>query len=301
MTHRRLISLTDPALPEQTGGKVGGLRWLAAHRFAVPATWVLPQVDGDRAAVLAAVAPVVRPGTRYAVRSSASVEDGTAGSHAGQFASVLDVTGAEAVTDAVLDVAASADGAGVAAYRAYVGDGRPITMSVIVQEMVPPVAAGVVFSKNPITGMSETVVEAVVGRGDALMSSAVTAVRWVQRWGDLVEEPEASPIGTHVVRTVVAAVSEMAAAYGAPVDAEWGWDGAKVWWVQMRPITGLEGVNVYSRRISKEVMPGIIKPLVWSVNVPMVNQAWVDLFREALARTARRGSARRPRRGWCPS
>ena len=29
-------------------------------------------------------------------------------------------------------------------------------------------------------------------------------------------------------------------------------------------------------------MPGMIKPLVWSVNVPMVNQAWVDLFTEAI-------------------
>ncbi|NNC74572.1 MAG: hypothetical protein HKN93_03585 [Acidimicrobiia bacterium] len=52
--------------------------------------------------------------------------------------------------------------------------------------------------------------------------------------------------------------------------------------MQLRPITGLDDVGVYSNRISREVMPGIIKPLVWSVNVPMVNRAWVELFTEAL-------------------
>ncbi len=52
--------------------------------------------------------------------------------------------------------------------------------------------------------------------------------------------------------------------------------------VQLRPITGLDDISVYSSRISREVMPGIIKPLVWSVNVPMVNRAWVDLFTEAI-------------------
>ena len=41
-------------------------------------------------------------------------------------------------------------------------------------------------------------------------------------------------------------------------------------------------MTIYSRRIAKEVMPGIIKPLVWSVNVPMVNEAWIELFREAI-------------------
>jgi pyruvate,water dikinase len=57
-----------------------------------------------------------------------------------------------------------------------------------------------------------------------------------------------------------------------------------VWWVQARPITGLESVAVYSNRISKEVMPGIIKPLVWSINVPVVNRAWIQLFTEAIGR-----------------
>jgi pyruvate,water dikinase len=49
----------------------------------------------------------------------------------------------------------------------------------------------------------------------------------------------------------------------------------------MREITTLD-VPVYSNRLSKEVFPGIIKPLIWSVNVPLVNGAWVALFTELI-------------------
>ncbi len=286
MEQLRPVPLKDPALPQGLGGKVGGLRWLADHGFPVPATWVLPAPEGDGDDVAAALAPVIDPSRRYAVRSSANVEDGGAISYAGQFVSRLDVTGLDAVVDAVVAVVASASADGVTAYRRHTGDERPIEMAVIVQEMVPAAAAGVAFSKNPITGLSETVVEAVAGTGEALMSGTATPDRWVQRWGDLIEQPEHSAIAPGVVREVLAGVGEIAAAYGAPVDLEWVHDGDRLWWVQVRPITGIEGVTIYSRRISKEVMPGIIKPLVWSVNVPMVNQAWVDLFREALGDVA---------------
>ncbi len=58
-------------------------------------------------------------------------------------------------------------------------------------------------------------------------------------------------------------------------------DGREVQWVQLREITSLD-IPIYSNRISKEVFPGIIKPLIWSVNVPLVNGAWVDMFAELI-------------------
>ncbi|MEO5964636.1 MAG: hypothetical protein ABIR11_04160 [Candidatus Limnocylindrales bacterium] len=50
----------------------------------------------------------------------------------------------------------------------------------------------------------------------------------------------------------------------------------------MRPITSLDRVGIYSTRIAREVLPGIIKPVVWSVNLPVVNQPWVDLLTEVI-------------------
>lgn len=282
MNRPRLLPLTDRALSPELGGKIAGLRWLADQGFVIPATWVMPAPPADRDAIAAALRPVVRPGGRYAVRSSANVEDGGAISYAGQFATRLDVVGLDEVTDAVVEVIASSEADGVTSYRSYVSDHRPVVMSVIVQDMVPPAVSGVAFSKNPITGLSEIVVEAVPGCGEPLMTGAATPDRWVRRWGDYVSEPESSKIEPAVIRSVVSGLGEIAAAHGSPVDVEWVHDGVRLWWLQVRPITGLDGVTIYSQRISREVMPGIIKPLVWSVNVPMVNQAWVDLFEEAL-------------------
>jgi pyruvate,water dikinase len=104
----------------------------------------------------------------------------------------------------------------------------------------------------------------------------------VHRWGDFTQRPEEASVGVHIVEEVVEAVGRMAAEYGAPVDAEWVYDGSHVWWVQIRKITGIDDVTVYSRRIAREVLPGMIKPLVWSINVPMVNRAWLDLLEEAV-------------------
>ncbi len=67
---------------------------------------------------------------------------------------------------------------------------------------------------------------------------------------------------------------------GRPLDLEWASDGERLWWLQARPMTGLEDLRLYSNRIAREVLPGIIKPLVWSVNVPIVNAAWIDLLEE---------------------
>ncbi|MBT8197133.1 MAG: hypothetical protein KJO84_01400, partial [Acidimicrobiia bacterium] len=267
------------------GGKTNGLRWLADHGFAVPPTWVIADPDVPADIMRSSLETVIRSGIRYAVRSSANVEDGGSVSYAGQFVSLLDVEGVDAVLEGAATVSRSSDTASVRSYREHQGDARPVAMSVIVQEMVTPVFSGVAFSKNPITGLSEIVVEAVPGRGDALMAGGATPDRWVHRWGDYVESPEAADTDAHVVDLVVAGTAEIASKYGSPVDVEWVYDGHQVWWVQVRSVTGLDEVTIYSRRIAKEVMPGIIKPLVWSVNVPMVNQAWVDLFTEALGDT----------------
>lgn len=282
MPSPKLFDLLDPDLPTGLGGKVDGLRWLADHGHAIPPTRVLVHPSPHRRSNVTALAGLLSDQRAYAVRSSANVEDGGSTSYAGQFASFLDVRGLHAVADAVAAVVASADAAGIAAYREHQGDDRPIEMAVIIQDMVHPATSGVAFSKNPITGLTEIVVEAVQGSGEHLVADGATPDRWVHRWGDFIEQPEHGVLEQATVRSIISAVTEIADRFGGPVDLEWVHDGARLWWVQVRPITGLEDVTIYSRRIAKEVMPGIIKPLVWSVNVPMVNEAWIELFREAL-------------------
>ena len=183
---------------------------------------------------------------------------------------------------AIWSIWATTRSLGVQAYlKKSAIDPDTLKMAVIIQEMVPPVVSGVSFSKNPMTGLDEIVVEAVKGSGEALVQDGVTPRRWINKWGVWVVQPEQEDIELDLIQEVVHQTKAIAKARGQAVDLEWVYDGQTIHWIQLREITSLD-INVYSNRISKEVFPGIIKPLVWSVNVPLVNGAWVRLFTELI-------------------
>ncbi|MDJ0790659.1 MAG: PEP/pyruvate-binding domain-containing protein [Acidimicrobiia bacterium] len=263
------------AAADATGGKGASLQWLAAHGYLIPDTWVLPPgAPGDLGDL--------DLGRVYAVRSSANVEDGDDASFAGQFETVLGVTGPQDVAKAIDVVRTSVTSEGVESYTDHMHAETPIRMSVLVQEMIEPVASGVVFTRNPITGLNEIILEAVEGRGDQLVQGGITPHRWVRKWGAWTSQPDDPILTDELATAIVEEAAEIADDYGAAADLEWVWDGEQVWWLQIRPITGTGDVHIYSNRISKEVLPGLIKPLVWSVNVPVVNKAWIRLFTEAI-------------------
>ena len=66
------------------------------------------------------------------------------------------------------------------------------------------------------------------------------------------------------------------------MDVEWVYDGQTINWVQLRGITSLKNTTLYSDHFAREVFPGIIKPLVWSINVPLVCGVWMRLFTELI-------------------
>jgi pyruvate,water dikinase len=129
--------------------------------------------------------------------------------------------------------------------------------------------------------MDEIIVEAVEGSGELLVQDGVTPSRWIHKWGAWIVEPKTGGFQPDLLDQVVRETKAIAAMYGRPVDLEWVFDGQELYWVQLREITATD-INVYSNHISREVFPGIIKPLVWSVNVPLVNGAWVRLIRELI-------------------
>jgi len=155
-------------------------------------------------------------------------------------------------------------------------------MGVIVQAMVQPQISGVSFSKNPLTGLDETVVEAVPGSGELLVQDGVTPQRWVSKLGQWTDRPTQESIPVDLIQSVVDQTKTISKTFKQPVDLEWVYDGDTLYWVQMREITSLNDQPVYSNTIAKELLPGIIKPLVWSVNTPIVNRAWVDLISEVI-------------------
>ena len=155
-----------------------------------------------------------------------------------------------------------------------------VKMGVILQEMVPARMSGVAFSRNPITGLDEVVVEGVNGSGVALMQDGITPERWVWKWGKWLEQPEKTQMPENQIQKIVQLIREISQLRGEPIDAEWALTESGVVWLQTRVITAFQEMDIYANHIPKEMLPGLIKPLVWSVNIPLVNGAWIWLLTE---------------------
>ena len=109
----------------------------------------------------------------FAVRSSAVDEDGASASFAGQHLTLLNVPSADAVNDAVREVWWSANSDSAITYRQKVGLFHRPSVGVVVQSLLNPDAAGVMFTRHPITGADERLVEASWGLGEAVVAGQV--------------------------------------------------------------------------------------------------------------------------------
>jgi len=120
------------------------------------------------------VAELVRPlGSPLAVRSSAVDEDGAEASFAGQHMTLLNVPGMDAVADALREIWWSANSDSAITYRQRVGLFRRPSVGVVVQSLLDPDCAGVMFTRNPINGADERVIEASWGLGEAVVAGLV--------------------------------------------------------------------------------------------------------------------------------
>jgi len=292
MNGQLLIDLRTRRLPQSIGGKAANLRLLIDGGFRVPAAFVIPweaheryrSNDGTLVRELHnEIERLLHLDKKYAVRSSANIEDALERSFAGQFKTCLDVQGAAEIIRSIYSVWESAASPDIQQYLDRLPGGQEaLRMAVIVQEMVAPVFSGVAFSRNPMTGASETVVEAVEGSGLRLLQEGFTPYRWIHKWGRWVAQPEETPVQLSLIQQVVDGVSAISRTLKYPVDLEWVYDGKLLYWVQVRQITMLKDLQIYSNRISREVLPGQIKPLIWSINIPLVISQWIRLLTEMI-------------------
>lgn len=290
-----LVSLHSLRPPDGIGNKALNLHRLWRRKYNIPRTYVCTwdayleyQRQGYPVMGLLAkeLEQIILPARSYAVRSSANLEDSISRSFAGQFSSLLNVRGVDQVLKAVQTVWQAAESEGVQTYlqRTLQPTDR-LLLAVIIQEMIEPVLSGVSFSLNPVTGQQEIIVEAVHGEGTQLVQSGITPLRWVSRWGALLEKPEDDHLPDGVIGQIVQQTQQIAKRLRRDVDLEWVYDGKKLYWVQLRDITALQEGDVYNNRIAREMTPGLIKPLVWSTSIPIHTRQWTRILNELVGDT----------------
>ena len=111
--------------------------------------------------------------TPIAVRSSAIGEDSEAASFAGQHATILNVTTFSQLTAAITEVVQSALSVSAASYREKLGVVGTPSMGIVLQELFNPESAGVMFTRNPLNGAEERVIEAAWGLGEVVVAGLV--------------------------------------------------------------------------------------------------------------------------------
>jgi pyruvate,water dikinase len=268
-------------------------------------------IPDDLAAAITGSAARLGGQAAYAVRSSATAEDLPTASFAGQQDSYLNVVGLAAILQHVSRCWASLFTERAVTYRLRNGfDHRKVQMAVIVQQMLFPQAAGVLFTADPVTSNRKVVsIEATVGLGEALVSGLVNADVYRVRDGAVVAEAAAAkqqPALTDAQIVRLAALGRrIEAHFGHPQDIEWCLvdDGFQI--VQSRPITTLfpipaasdQGNHVYVSVGHQQMMTDPMKPLglsVWQLTTsrPMSEaggRLFVDVTRELGSPASRAG------------
>ncbi|WP_420629129.1 PEP/pyruvate-binding domain-containing protein [Candidatus Leptofilum sp.] len=275
----RTVSASDPQSGEAASAKIKQL-FLAAE---VPAE--------TARAVLTAYENLNSTATAVAVRSSATAEDLPDASFAGQQETYLNVQGKDALLEAVKKCWASLWTARAIAYRLRQAiDPNSVSLAVVVQQLVPGEASGILFTANPVNGQrDQLLINATWGLGEAIVSGQVTpdslivdkatwkilsseittkAVMTVRT--DAGTEEQAVPVELQTQRvldegtavSLAKLATKIEAHYNLPMDIEWAIANGEIAILQARPITSLP-----------DPKPEPLQNVVWEPIVP--NTVWM--------------------------
>ena len=307
MTTELLFGLQDASAadPSVVGRKFSALAQAAREGFPVPSAFAIGTrahmifrstgewPEGLRDSVIAH-ARALGFSQGVSVRSSAVREDLEGGSFAGQYLTFLEVRSEVELIARIEECWASAGSETVRSYLQAIrrpgSDGEASGLGVIIQRMVAPVAAGVAFSCNPLQpGNDAITIEAVRGRGEALVSGRVTPCRAVvTRAGEVVfDSPGAFARLRRDTpwREIAELVMRLEVSRGGKrLDVEWAVDaGRRLWLLQVRPITALDAegegppAGSWTRRIADDLWADRLEP--FTAGVMLANAPRFDLSR----------------------
>lgn len=269
-------------LPEEiypsVGGKAKGLDMLVRHGFTVPKGFVITDTEQiDEEAVYQAFDAM--KAEKVSVRSSASNEDQSSASNAGQYETCLFVDRSH-LMESVKKCLESLNSRRVEDYARHF-ELKQGTMNIVVQEMIDSDKAGVLFTAGPNNG-SAILIEAVSGQGENLVSGQVTAHRYeISRKyyrpcsDDLLNEDE--------IKRLYETGKKIRTVFAEEKDLEWAIHNGQLYLLQMRPITteiidieefdrddDLRG-HLFTKRNVGEMMPGAVTPLTLSTSAKAID------------------------------
>jgi pyruvate,water dikinase len=303
----RSLDQIDDADTREVGGKAGGLARLTRAGFPVPpgfavtagffeeirsrapgepeAEALAEHVPEDlRRALDDAISGLGDAPCGYAIRSSAIGEDSSEASFAGVHDSLLGVP-RDRLLDALFRCWASAFSGRAIAYRNRLrlpADPSGIRMAVVVQRMLRPEAAGVLFTREGGDPGGDILIQAVSGSGEALVQGRAEpeVIRVSRGAGNGARRSgPAAPIDDGCVADLAAMAVRVEREWGSPVDLEWALESGRVHLVQARPVTapvpagaareapapGESGDTLWTRANLRELVPELPSPLLLSI------------------------------------
>lgn len=283
----------DSLEPSLCGVKAAHLARLKRAGFPVPPGFIittqafkpgpLPGADIERA-----FRKLFPAKNKVAVRSSATAEDLTGRSFAGQYDSYLNIGSLEELLRAIK---ACRDSLWSERAQAYLASSRidpnSVGMAVLVQQMVPAEVSGVIFTANPINGLKcQMLANLTPGAGEGLVSGRAEAQQLVlERATGAAISGQAVGFDSRMVRKLASSARRIERLFGCPQDIEFSFAQGRLYILQSRPITFLpepklpypviwgkesnrrimeEATIYWSNWNTRENMPYPLKPLSWS-------------------------------------
>ncbi len=237
----------------------------------------------------------------YAVRSSATKEDGVDSSFAGLFVSFLNIQTTTDICNSIKKCWASVFETRVLSYCAdrniKIND---LEMGVVIQQMVMAQKSGVTFSIDPISGRDTHVLtEACFGLGEGLVSGHITPDRYIYDWYaekeinqeiankecqfipvdshpfvqqvDIDSDKQEQPVlSNRLIKQVTTLAVDVQKLYGFPVDIEWAIYQDELYLLQARPITAIQYLAIDGEWTTADFKDGgvsstVCTPFMWSL------------------------------------
>jgi rifampicin phosphotransferase len=180
-------------------------------------------------------------GGAFAVRSSALCEDSALASFAGEFETVLDVRTDEEIRQAIHVVRRSRHNTRVQAYSQAQGlEETEHEIAIVVQRLIRADFSGVLFTADPVTGdLMRMTGNFVQGLGEELVSGRANPQTFTlaRPKGTYSGPAELNCLARALYRNACGLEKEL----GGPQDIEWAVAGERLYILQSRPITTLNG------------------------------------------------------------